>query len=155
MPLFLLIFVLAFKCVFQQKHIESSSFIVSVIWRSEARWNNVSRKQFHFVNYNYCPRSKRALAFHQCDPGSIPRLGVTCGLTLLLLFSALSCFSPGTPVFPSPQKPTFDKIWFVLITICYVPNRPFPNYIWPLFQSESWCSSFHMKISFHSHLNEN
>ena len=27
---------------------------------------------------------------------------------------------------------------------------PFPNYLRPLFQSESWCSSFHMKISFHS-----
>ena len=26
-------------------------------------------------------------------------------------------------------------------------NRPFPNYLWPLFQSESWFSSFHMKIS--------
>ena len=36
-----------------------------------------------------------------------------------------------------------------------VGNRPFPNYLWPLFQSESWCSSFHMKISFHSHANEN
>ena len=22
-------------------------------------------------------------------------------------------------------------------------HRPFPNYLWPLFQSESWCSSFH------------
>ena len=34
-------------------------------------------------------------------------------------------------------------------------NRPFPNYLWPLFQSESWCSSFHMKISFHSNADEN
>ena len=34
-------------------------------------------------------------------------------------------------------------------------NRPFPNYLWPPFQSESWCSSFHMKISIHSHANEN
>ena len=34
-------------------------------------------------------------------------------------------------------------------------NRPFPNYPWPLLQSESWCSSFHMKISFDSHANEN
>ena len=34
-------------------------------------------------------------------------------------------------------------------------NRPFLNYLWPLFQSESWCSSFHMKISFDSHANEN
>ena len=50
----------------------------------------------------------RALAFHQCDPGSIPGLDVICGLSLLLvLFSAPRGFSPGTPVFPSPQKPTF------------------------------------------------
>ena len=28
-------------------------------------------------------------------------------------------------------------------------SRPFPNYLKPRFQSESWCSSFHMKISFH------
>ena len=34
-------------------------------------------------------------------------------------------------------------------------NRPFPNYLWPLFQRESWCSSVHMKISFHLHVNEN
>ena len=34
-------------------------------------------------------------------------------------------------------------------------NRPFPNYLWPLLQGESWCSSFHMKISFHLHVNQN
>ena len=33
-------------------------------------------------------------------------------------------------------------------------NEPFPNDLWPLFQSETWCSSFNMKISFHSHANE-
>ena len=27
-------------------------------------------------------------------------------------------------------------------------NSPFPNYLLPLFQSEAWCSSFHMKIIF-------
>ena len=41
--------------------------------------------------------------------------GVICGLSLLLvLFLALRGFSPGTPVFPSPQKPTFpnsNSIW--------------------------------------------
>ena len=52
----------------------------------------------------------RALASHQCVPGSIPRPSVICGLSLLLvLFSALRGFSPGTPVFPSPQKPTFPN----------------------------------------------
>ena len=54
----------------------------------------------------------RALASHQCGPGSIPRLGVISGLSLLVLYSAQRVFSPGTPVFPSLQKPTFDLIWF-------------------------------------------
>ena len=54
----------------------------------------------------------RALTSHQCGPGSIPRLGVISGLSLLVLYSAQRVFSPGTPVFPSPQKPTFDLIWF-------------------------------------------
>ena len=52
----------------------------------------------------------RGLAFHQCVPGSIPGPGVICGLSLLVLYSAPRGFSPGTPVFPSPQKPTFDLI---------------------------------------------
>ena len=30
----------------------------------------------------------RALASHQCGPGSIPRRGVICGLSLLVLYSA-------------------------------------------------------------------
>ena len=34
-------------------------------------------------------------------------------------------------------------------------NRPFPNYLWSLFQSETWCLFFHKKISFHLHVNEN
>ena len=43
----------------------------------------------------------RALASHQCGPGSISRHGVICGLSLLVLYSAPRGFSPGTPVFPS------------------------------------------------------
>ena len=50
----------------------------------------------------------RALAFHQCVPGSIPGPGAICGLSLSVLYSAPRGFSPGTPVFPSLQKPTFD-----------------------------------------------
>ena len=50
----------------------------------------------------------RALASHQCGPGSNPRVVAICGLSLLLILSfAPRGFSPGTPVFPSPQKPTF------------------------------------------------
>ena len=51
-------------------------------------------------------------------------------------------------------------VCLVLIFFCFLfledkNNRSFPNYLWPLFQSESWCSSFHMKISFHLHVNGN
>ena len=57
----------------------------------------------------------RALASHQCGSGSIPGLGAICGLSLLLvLVFAPRGFSPGSPVFPSPQKPTFrnsNSIW--------------------------------------------
>ena len=59
----------------------------------------------------------RALAFHQCVPGSIPGPGVIRGLSLLVLYSAPRGFSPGTPVLPSPQKPTFDLIWFDLFDL--------------------------------------
>ena len=48
-------------------------------------------------------------------PGSIPRLGVICGLSLLLvLVLSPRGFSPGSSVFPSPQKQTFpnsNSIW--------------------------------------------
>ena len=45
----------------------------------------------------------RALASHQCGPGSIPGRGVICELSLLLvLLSAPRAFSPGTTIFPSP-----------------------------------------------------
>ena len=50
----------------------------------------------------------RALASQQCGPGLIPGLGVRCGLSLLLvLVFAPRGFSPGTPVFPSPQNQHF------------------------------------------------
>ena len=52
----------------------------------------------------------RALASHQCCPGSNPGVAAICGLSLLLVLSfAPRGFSPGTPVFPSPQKPTFSN----------------------------------------------
>ena len=52
----------------------------------------------------------RALASHHCGPGSNPSVEAICGLSLLLVLSfAPRGFSPGTPVFPSPQKPTFPN----------------------------------------------
>ena len=46
-----------------------------------------------FSNANYVLGCRdgavvRALASHQCGPGSIPGLGVICGLSLLVLYSA-------------------------------------------------------------------
>ena len=50
----------------------------------------------------------RALASDQCGPGSNPGVDAICGLNLLLVPSfAPRGFSPGTPVFPCPQKPSF------------------------------------------------
>ena len=52
----------------------------------------------------------RALASHQCGPGSNPGVDPICGLSLLLVLSfAPRGFSLGTPVFPSPRKPTFSN----------------------------------------------
>ena len=52
----------------------------------------------------------RALASHQCGPGSNPGVNAICGLSLLLVVAlAPRDFSPGTLVFPSPQKPTFPN----------------------------------------------
>ena len=52
----------------------------------------------------------RALASHQCRPGSNPGVNAICGLSLLLVLSfAPRGFSLGTPVFPSPRKPTFPN----------------------------------------------
>ena len=43
-------------------------------------------------------------------PGFISRLDVVCGLSLLLVLSlAPRGFPPGTPVFPSSQKPTLPN----------------------------------------------
>ena len=60
----------------------------------------------------------RALASHQCGLGWISGLDAICGLSLLLvLFSAPRGFSPGTPVFPSPQKSTFPNSNSIRISV--------------------------------------
>ena len=49
-------------------------------------------------------QERRALASHWCAAGSIPSVDAIRGLSLLLG----RYFAPrGSPVFPSPQKPTF------------------------------------------------
>ena len=71
----------------------------------------------------------RALASHQCGRGSFPRLGVICGLSLLVLYSAPRGFSPGIPVFPSPQKPTVDLICVDLSLQCYEEKATVINFV--------------------------
>ena len=52
----------------------------------------------------------RALASHQCGLGSNPGVDAICRLSLMLVLSlAPRGFSPGIPVFSSPQKPTFPN----------------------------------------------
>ena len=50
----------------------------------------------------------RALASHQCVPGSILGPGVICGVEFVVGSRPSSeGFSPGSPVFLPPQKSTF------------------------------------------------
>ena len=57
----------------------------------------------------------RALASHQCGPGSNPGVNTICGLSLLLvLFLAPRGFPQGRTVFPFPRKPALpnsNSIW--------------------------------------------
>ena len=69
----------------------------------------------------------RALAFHQCGSGSIPGFYAICGLSLLVLYSAPIGFSPGTVVFPSPQKPTFAGV--AQLTSARLSEQGVPNSI--------------------------
>ena len=77
----------------------------------------------------------RALASHRCGPGSNPGVNAICGLSLLLVLSlAPRAFSPGSPVFPSPQKltlPNSNSIWnartrlneFIWTLKCFVGKK--------------------------------
>ena len=68
-----------------------------------------------FSNHHLGIGEQRRAEASKCGLGSIPGLGAIRGLSLLLvLVLAPRGFSPGTPVFPSPQKPTFlnsSSIW--------------------------------------------
>ena len=97
---------------------------VQIIFKEGVKTRNVVvERQNNMVSVprelmQYCLVSRdgavvKTLVSHQCTqcgPGSIPGLDVIGGFSLLLvLYSALRGFSPGTPVFSSPQKPTFPN----------------------------------------------
>ena len=48
----------------------------------------------------------RALTSHQCCPGSIPRVGVTCGVSLFVAYSAPGAFSNVLRCSPIHNKQT-------------------------------------------------
>ena len=91
----------------------------------------------------------RALASHQCGPGSNPGVDAKGGLRLLLVLSlAPRGFSPGTPVFPSPQKPKLpnsNSIWnartslneFIRTPKCFGVNKIISIYIF-FYNRTSW-----------------
>ena len=51
----------------------------------------------------------RALASHQCVPGSIPGPGVICGLSLLLVVVSPERFFSGYSGFPLSSKTNISK----------------------------------------------
>ena len=54
----------------------------------------------------------RALAFHQCGPGSIPGFDDICTLSSSVLYSAPRGFSPaGTPIFKSATTMTKKSVF--------------------------------------------
>ena len=75
--------------------------------------------KYYYIKHNFTQESGwgardgpvvRAFASDQCGAGSNPGVDAICGLRLLLVLSfALRGFSPDTPVFPSPQKPTLPN----------------------------------------------
>ena len=59
-------------------------------------------------------------------------IGLVCGLSLLVLFSALIGFFLGTLVFPSRQKPTFELIWFDFLSPQLVEPLCSAKYTWDI-----------------------
>ena len=59
----------------------------------------------------------RALAFHQCGPGSIPGPGVICGLSLLLVLVLASRVFLWVLRFSSPHKNQHFQIPIALFTV--------------------------------------
>ena len=105
-----------------------------------------------WIRASSCPNSGskggavvRALVSHQCGPGSTPDVDAIFGLSLLLVLSlAPRGFSPGSPVFPSPQKltlPNSNSIWnartrfseFIWTPMCLVGKQAIYNFCFTIF----------------------
>ena len=76
--------------------------------------------------------SGKSTRLYQWGPGSNPCVETIRGLSLLLVISLTPRgFSLGTPVFPSPQKPTLPNSKFILnartlLSASWVNKLPLP-----------------------------
>ena len=96
------------KCVFCWRYICMYWLRWLQVRLQEGRSRTAARPGKSFRQAARDGAAVKALASHQCCPGSYPGVDAICWLSLLLVFSfAARGFSPGTPVFLSPQKPTF------------------------------------------------
>ena len=90
----------------------------------------------------------RALASHQCGPGSNPGNDAICGLSLLFVLSfALRGFSLGTQVFPSPQIPTFSNSNSTRNQVdeeplCVCPTSKYSLFIYIYLYLSAFCANF-------------
>ena len=99
------------------------SFDIDVNTRSNN--TNCKNNSFHIsarpciILYLFCARNRskdgvvvRALASHQCVPGSNPEPGVIRGLSLLLVLALTPRFSSGSSGFPPSTKFNIFKFQF-------------------------------------------
>ena len=84
--------------------------LIHYLQRQKVNKDSMSLHILKFRNQSKGGAEVKPLSSHQCGPGSNPGVDAICGLSLLLVLSlAPRGFSPGTPVFPSPQKLTFPN----------------------------------------------
>ena len=97
----------------------TSDYVILRFWKTNSdfqlrfsKTNSTFKLRFSKTNLLLGSRGGavvRALASHQCGPGSNPGVDAICGLSLLLVPSfAPRGFSPGTRVFPSPKNQHFQ-----------------------------------------------
>ena len=91
----------------------TSFFVTLIIFVDRVpflQWTEISRNRQIFILQLINTLSTLRLR-HCIKERLLPTFfGLESVLSLLVLYSTPRGFSPGTPVFPSPQKPTFDLI---------------------------------------------
>ena len=118
--------------------------------------SNTSQHNNHCFDYQLVGYQSPLLpmGYYEISISQFLLLVTVCFIAVLFSNIALACNWPPTTIvkrtdkFNSYQLKATQQVTDVLV------SWSFPNDLWPLFQNESWCSSFHMKISFHLHVNK-